>query len=236
MRLQKTHAVIAAAVAAVSLTACGGDADTGAAAPPASASASSSASASASAAAPGPTMTPSGTAGDGDGGGDGGPHASTGPGSAPGSGDGGGGGQAPDPATSAPAGAPYGDKCRTADLAFSSSGGMAEGEMLINLRNTGSASCSMHGFPGVDLTGEDGTVSAGRGSGRRIPTVTLAPGESSNFSLRFRPDGGGGSGAAFTSALVTPPDETRSHRVSLAVGIPAGSGSGATVDPVGSGK
>ncbi|MFD9293204.1 DUF4232 domain-containing protein [Streptomyces sp. NPDC060030] len=110
--------------------------------------------------------------------------------------------------------------------------------MLINLKNTGSSSCSMHGFPGLDLKGEAGTVSAGHSSGRTIPTVELSPGEGTNFSLHFPPDTGGGSGVTFTSAMVTPPDETHSHRVSLSVSVPVDSGSGPriTVDPVGSGK
>ncbi|MET9595262.1 DUF4232 domain-containing protein [Streptomyces sp. NPDC006516] len=127
--------------------------------------------------------------------------------------------------------------CRTSDLSFSSSGGMAEGEVLINLKNTGSAACSMRGFPGLDLEGKDGTVSAER-SDRSAPTVTLAPGEGTNFSLHFPPGTGDGSGVTFTSALVTPPNETHAHRMSLAVGVPvdAGTAHRITVDPVGSGK
>ncbi|MEV1095812.1 DUF4232 domain-containing protein [Streptomyces sp. NPDC049952] len=230
MRLQKTHVAFAtAATAALTLTACGGsgsgDGTDAAASAPASASASAPSS-------PGASTTDS----------SGGPPATVGPGSSTGpaatEGSGGGEVRAPASATSTAAGAPYGDICRTADLSFSSSGGMAEGEVLINLKNTGSSSCSMHGFPGLDLESEQGTVSAGRSSGRTIPTVALAPGESTNFSLHFPPDTGGGSGVTFTSAMVTPPDETHAHRVPLAVGIPADTGSGSriTVDPVGSGK
>ncbi|MEV3928915.1 MULTISPECIES: DUF4232 domain-containing protein [unclassified Streptomyces] len=131
-----------------------------------------------------------------------------------------------------------GDTCRTADLSFSSSGGMAEGEVLINLRNTGSSSCSMRGFPGLDLSGKDGTVSAARNTDRKAPTVTLAPGDKTNFSLNFPPNTTGGSGVTFTSAVVTSPNETHSHRMPLSVGIPADSGSAPriTVNPVGSGK
>ncbi|MEU0298295.1 DUF4232 domain-containing protein [Streptomyces sp. NPDC006175] len=212
MRLRKMSAVIAAAVAAaLSLTACDGedDSDAGAAA---SAPAETSA---------GP-VSPSGAgATEGSPGGDGQASASA---SAPGSG--------------APSASSAGDMCRTADLSFSSSGGMAEGEVLINLENTGSASCSMHGFPGLDLKGEDGTVSAVRTSGRSVPTVTLAPGERTNFSLHFPPNTTGGSGVTFTSAIVTPPDETHSHSMPLSVNIPVDSGSTPriTVNPVGSGK
>ncbi|MFF5724486.1 DUF4232 domain-containing protein [[Kitasatospora] papulosa] len=226
MRLQKTYvAVVAAATTALALTSCGsGTATDAAASAPASASPSSSVGASS------PTDASNGhPATDG-------PGSSTGPEATEGSG--GGEVRASASATSPPARAPYGDICRTANLSFSSSGGMAEGEVLINLRNTGSSSCSMHGFPGLDLESKEGTVSAGRSSGRTIPTVALAPGEGTNFSLHFPPDTGGGSGVTFTSAMVTPPDETHAHRVPLAVGIPADTGTGSriTVDPVGSGK
>ncbi|MFC9941734.1 DUF4232 domain-containing protein [Streptomyces pratensis] len=219
MRLQKTSAAVAL-VAALSLTAC--DDGSSGSGPAASASA----------------AAPSGTTGAVSPGNTGGPSASDSPGGTGATGASGGSG-AGDTQASAPAPAALsGGTCRTANLSFSSSGGMAEGEVLINLENTGSASCSMRGFPGLDLTSEDGTVSAGRSSGRSVPTVTLAPGEGTNFSLHFPPDVSGGSGVTFTSALVTPPDETRSHRMPLSVGIPADSGSASriTVDPVGSGK
>ncbi|WP_203184529.1 DUF4232 domain-containing protein [Streptomyces pratensis] len=222
MRLQKTSAAVAL-VAALSLTAC--DDGSSGSGPAASASA----------------AAPSGTTGAVSPGVTGGPSASDSPGGTGATGATGatGGSGAGYTQASAPAPAALsGGTCRTANLSFSSSGGMAEGEVLINLENTGSASCSMRGFPGLDLTSEDGTVSAGRSSGRSVPTVTLAPGEGTNFSLHFPPDVSGGSGVTFTSALVTPPDETRSHRMPLSVGIPADSGSASriTVDPVGSGK
>lgn len=95
----------------------------------------------------------------------------------------------------------------------------------------------MHGFPGVDLKSKDGTVSAARGN-RPVPVVTLAPGEVTDFPVHFPPDHSGGTGVTFTSAVVTPPNETHAHRMPLSVGIPAGSDSTPriTVEPVGSGK
>lgn len=214
MRLRKSSVVIvAAAVAALSLTACEDGVNTGSAA---SASA----------------EVPSGTSGsarpaatEGSGGGDTQASASAS-------------GPAPASASASTPAPASGGTCRTADLSFSSSGGMAEGEVLIHLRNTGSASCSMRGFPGLDLRSEDGTVSAGRQDGRPTPAVTLTPGQSTNFSLHFPPNTSGGSGVTFTSALVTPPNETHSHRMPLSVSTPADSGSGSriTVTPVGSGK
>ncbi|MEU1485045.1 DUF4232 domain-containing protein [Streptomyces sp. NPDC005752] len=215
MRLRKTSAAIAvAAVAALSLTACSDGGGTG---PAASAS----------------TEGPSATG------------ESASPDATEGSGGSGGGDTQASASASGPASSSAsssvsasGDACRTADLAFSSSGGMAEGELLIGLKNTGSASCSMRGFPGLDLKSKDGTVSAERRSGRPAPTVTLAPGENTHFSLYFPPNTSGGSGVTFTSAVVTPPNETHSHRMSLSVNSAADSGSGSriAVTPVGSGK
>ncbi|MEH0558132.1 MULTISPECIES: DUF4232 domain-containing protein [Streptomyces] len=223
MRLRKTSVAVAVVVAALSLTACEGEGSSGDAGAAASASTS------------GEPSAGSGSPSD-DGATHGGGTDSTG-----GPGDGGGQASASATASVSPSGspaAPPGDGCRTADLSFSSSGGMAEGEFLINLRNEGSASCSMHGFPGLDLKGKDGTVSAARNSGRSAPTVTLAPGEATNFSLYFPPNSSGGSGVTFTSALVTPPNETHSRKLSLSVNVAAGAGSASriTVTPVGSGK
>uniref|UniRef100_A0AAU1LKW9 DUF4232 domain-containing protein n=1 Tax=Streptomyces sp. NBC_00148 TaxID=2903626 RepID=A0AAU1LKW9_9ACTN len=218
MRLRKTSVAVAVVVAALSVTACEGNGSSDDAGAAASASTS---------------AEPS--AGSGSPGGDGATDSTEG------SGDGDGQASASATASVSPSGspaAPPGDGCRTADLSFSSSGGMAEGEFLINLRNEGSASCSMHGFPGLDLKGKDGTVSAARNSGRSAPTVTLAPGEATNFSLYFPPNSSGGSGVTFTSALVTPPNETHSHKMPLSVNVAAGAGSASriTVTPVGSGK
>lgn len=221
MRVQKTPVLLVAAVAAAfSLTACNGDDDSVGAAASTEPSASSSAQ---------PSQETS---------------ASDDPGSAgsasPSSGSEAGntsGSEAGDTQPSASAaGSGSGGACRTADLAFSSSHGMGEGEVLINLKNTGSGTCSMHGFAGVDLKGKDGTVSARR-SDRAVPTVTLSPGEQTNFFLRFPPNLSGGSGATFTSAVVTPPNETHSHRVALSVNVAASTNSPRiTVDPVGTGK
>ncbi|MEY9940486.1 hypothetical protein ABH932_005292 [Streptacidiphilus sp. MAP5-52] len=130
-----------------------------------------------------------------------------------------------------------GAACHTSSLSFSSSWGMAQGEVLINLKNIGSTTCSMHGFPGVDLKGQDGTVSAAR-STMAVPTVRLSPGQTTNFTLHFPPNNTGGSGVTFTSVVVTPPNETHSHTMSLGINVPADSNSAPviTVDPVGAGK
>ncbi|WP_232792267.1 DUF4232 domain-containing protein [Actinacidiphila yeochonensis] len=109
--------------------------------------------------------------------------------------------------------------------------------MLINLTNTGAGTCTMHGFPGVDLKSMYGTVSAAR-SGLAAPDVTLRSGQETNFTLHFPVNNTGGSGLTFTSLVVTPPNETHAHTLSLAVNVPASNDPGPTftVDPVGAGK
>ncbi|BBA98966.1 hypothetical protein RVR_5387 [Actinacidiphila reveromycinica] len=127
--------------------------------------------------------------------------------------------------------------CTTANLAFSVSGGMGEGELLVNLTNTAGYSCTMHGFPGVDLKGGAGTQSAARSS-LSAPDVTLHSGEQTRFTLHYPPNTSGGSGATFTTLIVTPPNETHAHTLPVSINVPVtdGSGPGITVDPVGVGK
>ncbi len=127
--------------------------------------------------------------------------------------------------------------CQTANLSFSTSHGMGEGELLINLKNSGSSSCSMHGFPGVDLKGQYGTVSATR-SAKSGATVTLAPGQTAYVTLHYPPNTSGGSGVTFTSLVVTPPNTFSSHTMPVGINVPAGDSSAPTmtVDPVGTGK
>ncbi|MFI9028925.1 DUF4232 domain-containing protein [Streptomyces sp. NPDC053560] len=127
--------------------------------------------------------------------------------------------------------------CKTSQLDFSSSHGMSEGTTLINLKNTGSATCSLQGFPGVDLKGKDGTVSATRS--KIGPTkVDVAPGEETRFTLHHPMNDSGGSGVTFTSLIVTPPGETHSHSLPLTINVPASDSAtpSITVDPVGAGK
>ncbi|WP_406164880.1 DUF4232 domain-containing protein [Streptomyces sp. NBC_00996] len=127
--------------------------------------------------------------------------------------------------------------CQTSQLAFSSSGGMAEGTLIINLKNTGSATCTLKGFPGADLKSKDGTISAIR-SKLTPPQVSVKPGEETRFTLHYPSNNSGGSGVTFTSLVVTPPDETHSHTLPVSINVPASDSTGPaiTVDPVGTGK
>ncbi|WP_369388055.1 DUF4232 domain-containing protein [Streptomyces sp. CG1] len=127
--------------------------------------------------------------------------------------------------------------CKTAHLAFSTSGGMAEGELIVNLKNTGSTSCTLKGFPGVDLRSKDGSLSAKRGRLAAVP-VSVKPGAETRFTLHYQPNNSGGTGETFTSLVVTPPNETHSHTLPVSINVPVsdGSASAITVDPVGTGK
>ncbi|WP_405746952.1 DUF4232 domain-containing protein [Streptomyces sp. NBC_01525] len=148
-------------------------------------------------------------------------------------------GSAPNESGSGSGSAPAGgasDACKTAQLDFSLSGGMGEGSYLVNLKNTGSAACTLQGFPGVDLKGKDGTISATR-SKLTGPKVDVKPGEEARFTLHVPPNTSGGSGVTFTSLIVTPPNETHSHSVPASINLPASDKPAAiTVDPVGVGK
>ncbi|UNT00613.1 DUF4232 domain-containing protein [Streptomyces tubbatahanensis] len=127
--------------------------------------------------------------------------------------------------------------CKTSGLAFSSSPGMGEGTMLVNMRNTGSAACTLHGFPGVDLQTREGSLSANRNNAP-APSVSIEPGEETRFTLHYPPNDTGGSGVTVNSLTVTPPNETASQSVPATINLPVtdGSGPGVTVGPVGAGK
>ncbi|MFJ9930501.1 DUF4232 domain-containing protein [Streptomyces misionensis] len=223
MRVQKFTLLAVAVAAGLSLTACGGS-DSGSSGGGDS-SASSGASGASDTQGSGTQGSPSqgsdgngGSTGTGQNGGrtsggqTGGGHAATGTGRASGAG------------------------CTTAHLAFSTSGAMAEGELIVNMKNTGSANCTLHGFPGVDLKGKDGTVSASR-SKLTAPVVTLQPGAETRFTLHYPPNNSGGSGVTFTQLVVTPPNETHSTVLKAGVNVPVTEGGpGITVDPVGTGK
>lgn len=112
--------------------------------------------------------------------------------------------------------------------------------MVVNLKNTGSAKCSMHGFPGVQLVGPDGLGDTGPDAARtdsKASTVTIGPGEETRFLLRYIPTTDG-SGKTFTRLSVTPPNEKVSAIANLdglTITVPASGGSSPDVfvDPIG---
>ncbi|MET9860689.1 DUF4232 domain-containing protein [Streptomyces smyrnaeus] len=129
--------------------------------------------------------------------------------------------------------------CKTADLDFSTSHGMAEGDLVVSLKNTGGDACTLKGFPGVDLRSQDASkpLSAKR-SNLAAPAVALQSGETTRFTLHYPPNNTGGTGAYVSSMVVTPPNETHSKNLSVSISIPvqAGADQKVTVDPVGTGK
>ncbi|SEC28908.1 DUF4232 domain-containing protein [Streptomyces melanosporofaciens] len=129
------------------------------------------------------------------------------------------------------------DACATSQLAFRSTHGMGEGTLIVDLKNTGSATCTLQGFPGVDLKSKNGTLSAKR-SDLAAPKTSVKPGAETRFTLYYPPNTSGGSGETFTTLVVTPPNETHSHSLPVSINVPVtdGSASDIKVDPVGTGK
>ncbi|WP_428814629.1 DUF4232 domain-containing protein [Streptomyces albus subsp. chlorinus] len=128
--------------------------------------------------------------------------------------------------------------CKTSDLAFSTSHGMAEGSLLVNIKNVGSSSCDLTGFPGADLEGDAGPVIAAR-NGEAPPPVHVAPGEETRFTLTYPPNDSGGSGATFNTLVVTPPNQTESRTLPVSINMSvteSPSSPGVRVGPVGAGK
>ncbi|MEU8704974.1 DUF4232 domain-containing protein [Streptomyces sp. NPDC048565] len=127
--------------------------------------------------------------------------------------------------------------CKTADLGFSTTHGMGEGNLTVRLKNNGDDTCSLKGFPGVDLKSQDasGPLSAKR-TDLAAPAVAINPGETTRFTLHY--PSAEGSGAYVSAIEVTPPNETHSKSlsVSLRLQISEGADQEVTVDPVGTGK
>ena len=133
-----------------------------------------------------------------------------------------------------------GSMCKTDHLALSASATGVKNQIVVNLKNTGSSTCSLHGFPGVQLVGPDGLGDTGPDAARTdvsASNVTIGPGEETRFLLHFIPDTSG-SGKSYTRLSVTPPNEKVSEIVdlnNLAFTISASSGNAPDVyvDPVG---
>lgn len=133
-----------------------------------------------------------------------------------------------------------GSRCKADHLALSATASGTKDEIVVNMKNTGSTKCSMHGFPGVQLVGPDGLGDTGPDAARAdatASTVTVGPGEETRFLLHFSPDTSG-SGKTYTRLLVTPPNETVEEIVNLndlTITVAAASGTvpDVVVDPVG---
>jgi len=98
------------------------------------------------------------------------------------------------PASGAGGGSAAGDgRCTTASLAggtAAGSGGAAGSTIIhLTLRNTGSAACTLQGWPGVSFVGDgDGAqigAAAGQDRSSAHPTVTLQPGQTAVAPLKI---------------------------------------------------
>lgn len=77
----------------------------------------------------------------------------------------------------------------SADLTQGDGGGAGSTYPDLVLTNTGSTACTLRGFPGVSLVGDDNGTQLGapatRDEGAAVVTVTLAPGGSAHSALRI---------------------------------------------------
>jgi hypothetical protein len=111
-------------------------------------------------------------------------------------------------------------RCHTGDLAFSWGSPSPDGDAsrqqqaYVVLRNTSGHTCTMRGFPGVDLV-NSGTQWSLRRTSQSPATVTLRSGATTRFTVTFLPWSADGNSAsndfAPTALVITPPDETSSY-------------------------
>jgi hypothetical protein len=133
-----------------------------------------------------------------------------------------------------------GSLCKTDHLALSASATGVKNQIVVNLKNTGSAKCSMRGFPGVQLVGPDGLGDTGPDAARTDvsgSTVSIGPGEETRFLLHYIPSTSG-SAKTYTRLSVTPPNEKVSEIVNLndlaiTIAAPSGNAPDVYVDPIG---
>ncbi|KIF76366.1 hypothetical protein QR77_25740 [Streptomyces sp. 150FB] len=136
-----------------------------------------------------------------------------------------------------------GTMCKSSNLAFSTHHGIEGEQEIVVFKNIGSATCTMRGYAGVDLKGNDSddAISVARVP-MDTPTIRLAPGEQTDFVLDYPRNDSGGSGYTFTTMIVTPPNETHSKTLSTSINVPLDNpdqGSddpGIVLNPVGAGK
>ncbi|WP_399087360.1 DUF4232 domain-containing protein [Streptomyces sp. BBFR2] len=115
-----------------------------------------------------------------------------------------------------------GERCHTNELkaAFATGGDAApdpdaEGSTTtsIMLTNSGDRSCKLAGFPGVDIVNESGESWSLARSSAKYSGITLAPGETTDFTLNVAMTGLDGDAWLASSVEITPPNETSSLRV-----------------------
>ena len=131
-------------------------------------------------------------------------------------------------------------QCLTADLSVTATAaaGQPAAQVDVTFTNKGGSTCSLFGYPGVDLRTNDGTESVPRKSGATKTQVTLTPGQHTVAVIEYPANDSGGTGVSITSMVVTPPNETHSVTIEWPGGsLPVTDGSGSQtldVSPVGS--
>jgi hypothetical protein len=131
-------------------------------------------------------------------------------------------------------------QCLTADLSVTATAaaGQPAAQVDVTFTNKGGSTCSLFGYPGVDLRTNDGTESVPRKSGATKSQVTLTPGQHTVAVIEYPANDSGGTGVSITSMVVTPPNETHSVTIEWPGGsLPVTDGSGSQtldVSPVGS--
>lgn len=130
-------------------------------------------------------------------------------------------------------------QCLTADLSVTATAaaGQPAAQVDVTFTNKGGSTCSLFGYPGVDLRTNDGTESVPRKSGATKTQVTLTPGQHTVAVIEYPANDSGGTGVSITSMVVTPPNETHSVTIEWPGGsLPVTDGSGSQtldVSPVG---
>ncbi|QHC25196.1 DUF4232 domain-containing protein [Streptomyces sp. GS7] len=97
------------------------------------------------------------------------------------------------------------------------------------LKNTGRASCTLDGFPGVRIKGTDGTTWDLQRSGEKPAPVTLKPGAHTQFTIELLPTTGKDDKKVEPGLVtVTPPNEKKSFALKWPYGGALLDQSGAT--------
>jgi hypothetical protein len=111
--------------------------------------------------------------------------------------------------------------CRTSDLRLGQGevqGTAGGGFEILTLRNAGGSTCLMRGFPGVSVLDSRGAIIQRPAERDDVATtlVTLSPGQSASFVVRFSDPAIAGTGCSTTARPVDiqiyPPDQTQALR------------------------
>jgi hypothetical protein len=117
-------------------------------------------------------------------------------------------------------------KCQPGDLslALGAKTGTTQVVLAVDLTNKGTAPCTMHGYPGVDLVGSTSSQHSYRWSLARQPVaysaVTLQPGQVAHFNLTYLPAAlGSGGNISVAKIVITPPNDLTQAELAFAESI-----------------